>query len=63
MAEHASQNKVKTERTTESYKVKFMKLVNDKKPTGDPKCPEYVKRAKRLMAEKHARRQPLPGFR
>ena len=39
MAKHASGNKVKAERTTESHKVKFMTLVNDKKPTGDPKCP------------------------
>ena len=39
MAEHAAAGKVPVERTAESYKGKFNKLVNDKKPTGDATCP------------------------
>ncbi len=38
-------------RDVDSLKNKFKGLKNTKKPTGDPTCPEYVKRAKRLQQE------------
>lgn len=37
-----------SERTKESLKKKFTSLYSSKIPTGDPKCPTHVKRAKRL---------------
>jgi hypothetical protein len=38
-------------RDVDSLKNKFRGLKNTKKPTGDPTCPEYVKRAKKLQKE------------
>jgi hypothetical protein len=38
-------------RDVESLRNKFKTLKNCKKPTGDPKCPENVKRAKRIQKE------------
>jgi hypothetical protein len=35
-------------RDMESIRIKFRKFKNEKKPTGDPNCPEHVKRAKRI---------------
>ena len=35
------------ERTSDSLKRKFQALYNSRKPTGDPTCPEVVRRAKR----------------
>jgi hypothetical protein len=38
-------------REMESVRSKFRKFCNEKKPTGDPNCPEHVKRAKRIQHE------------
>ena len=38
-------------REMESVRSKFRKFCNEKKPTGDPNCPEHVKRAKRIQRE------------
>jgi hypothetical protein len=35
-------------RDMESIRIKFRKFKNEKKPTGDPNCPEHVRRAKRI---------------
>jgi hypothetical protein len=37
-----------TPREAESLRMKFKTLVRIKKPTGDPNCPEEVRRAKRI---------------
>jgi hypothetical protein len=38
-------------RDVESLRNKFKSLKNSKKPTGDPRCPENVKRAKRIQKD------------
>lgn len=38
-------------RDSESLRNKFRTLKNSKKPTGDPRCPENVKRAKRIQRD------------
>ncbi len=38
-------------RDVESLRNKFKALKNSKKPTGDPRCPENVKRAKRIQRD------------
>jgi len=40
--------KTKESRDWDSLKTRWMKMVNDKKPTGDPDCPEHIKKAKIL---------------
>lgn len=39
------------ERDADSLKAKYMQLLRNKKPTGDPTCPTPVKRAKRIARE------------
>ena len=42
------------ERDTDSLRQKFKQLRNVHKPTGDPSCPEAVRRAKRIFAKVRA---------
>ncbi|KAI5777152.1 hypothetical protein EDC01DRAFT_427599 [Geopyxis carbonaria] len=41
----------RTERTVHSLQDLYRSMVSHKTPTGDPQCPEHVKRAKRLAVE------------
>ncbi len=48
-------------REMEAFRGKFKRLKNEKKPTGDPDCPEDVKRAKRINVEME-RKQDIASF-
>ena len=46
-----TQQKAMPVRDAESLKRKFIQLKNHPKPTGDPSCPDDVRRAKRIQRE------------
>ncbi len=52
--------KVHVPRDAESLRFKFKTLKNAKKPTGDPTCPEEVKRAKRIYREIERKMETVP---